>query len=59
MNINSESIETLLAGGVAFATPEINANKGSQVTKQGDLFYLAPEADEKWQAWQPKIKLSK
>jgi paraquat-inducible protein B len=59
VNINSESIETLLAGGVAFATPEINANKGSQVTKQGDLFYLAPEADEKWQAWQPKIKLSK
>jgi len=59
VNINAESIETLLAGGVAFATPETDASEVFLATGQGALFHLAPDAEEEWQTWQPKIKLSK
>jgi paraquat-inducible protein B len=58
LNIDAESIETLLAGGIAFATPEVGVNKTFQSAEQGQLFKLAPNVDENWQTWQPKIKLS-
>jgi len=59
VSINAESIETLLAGGVAFATPEVGVNNVFQAAEQGAFFLLAPDADEEWQTWQPKIRLSK
>jgi len=59
VSINAESIETLLAGGVAFATPGVGVSEVFLATEQGALFHLAPDAEEEWQTWQPKIKLSK
>jgi paraquat-inducible protein B len=58
IDIHSESVETLLAGGIAFATPE-NKNKqakGVQSTN-GNVFYLYGELDQDWLEWQPKIQL--
>jgi paraquat-inducible protein B len=59
VSINSESIETLLAGGVAFATPDVAKDTLFQLVEQGQLFNLAPDANEEWKAWQPQIQLSK
>jgi paraquat-inducible protein B len=56
VNISSESIETLLAGGIAFATPDDKNNFKS--AEQGQLFKLSPDVDEEWHTWQPKINLS-
>jgi len=58
VSIDSESIETLLSGGVAFATPEIDENAVFQPAEKGQLFHLAPEINEDWLTWHPKIKLS-
>lgn len=58
INIDSESIETLLAGGIAFATPEVDVNETFQPAEQGQLFKLARDVDDDWHKWQPKIELS-
>jgi len=58
VSIDSESIETLLSGGIAFATPEVEANKIFQSAEQGQSFKLAEDANEDWHTWQPKINLS-
>jgi paraquat-inducible protein B len=57
VNIDSESVETLIAGGIAFATPESSEVFGSS---QGELpasFILHKESDTDWLEWQPKITL--
>jgi paraquat-inducible protein B len=56
VNIDAESIETLLSGGIAFATPDDVTN--FKPAEQGQLFNLAADVDEKWQTWQPKINLT-
>jgi len=59
VDIHSESVETLLSGGIAFATPD-NENgqaKGEQGTN-GNTFYLHAEPDQDWFEWQPKIQLN-
>ncbi|WP_448213975.1 MlaD family protein [Colwellia sp. MEBiC06753] len=54
VQIDSESIETLLSGGIAFATPEeSDAGKANQ----GQQFILNSTVDESWQQWQPKIAI--
>ncbi|MBA6363894.1 MCE family protein, partial [Colwellia sp. BRX8-8] len=58
INIDSESIETLLAGGIAFATPEVDVKETFQPAEQGQLFKLARDVDDDWHKWQPKIELS-
>lgn len=58
LKVDTESIETLLAGGVAFATPELSQSIKLQAAEQGKLFHLATDVKEEWQAWQPKIQLS-
>lgn len=55
INIDSESIETLISGGVAFATPESNGSDEKQVNKQ---FTLHQDLDKNWLEWQPKIMIS-
>ncbi|MFC2973123.1 MlaD family protein [Azotobacter bryophylli] len=55
--IRTESVETLLEGGIAFATPE-----GEQMGKPaqpGQTFPLYGEANEEWLHWAPKIALGK
>lgn len=51
VDVRVPSFEALLAGGVAFATPE---NAGEPV-RTGKRFALEPEPDEDWLAWEPAI----
>jgi len=55
VNIASESIETLIAGGIAFASPELDVDKEN---KAKNSFILHQELDEDWLEWQPKIAIS-
>ncbi len=51
--VRTESLEALLAGGIAFATPEIP----EKPVKDGKQFKLYSKVDSDWLDWQPKIKL--
>lgn len=55
VNINSESIESLLAGGIAFATPDNIKDKNQQVIEQNHEFILHDDSQEQWLNWAPKI----
>jgi paraquat-inducible protein B len=55
LKLRTESLETLVAGGVAFATPETAGNPA----RQGQTFALFDEAQEQWLQWAPKIALPK
>ena len=49
------SLESLLAGGVAFATPDTPPL--APAAEAGTEFNLAPEADKEWLGWYPKIPI--
>ncbi len=53
--IRTDSLESLLAGGIAFATPAA----GTTPVKPGMRFPLHEKADPKWLEWKPAIKLAK
>ncbi|WP_308365477.1 MULTISPECIES: MlaD family protein [unclassified Microbulbifer] len=55
LNVHTESARALLAGGVAFATPE-GPNMGREV-ESGSHYPLYPEAKPEWLRWSPKIEL--
>ncbi|MNZ48761.1 Paraquat-inducible protein B [compost metagenome] len=55
VKLRTESIETILAGGVAFATPN-NAQMG-ELARSGQTFALFDEANDEWLDWAPKIQL--
>lgn len=57
VKVRTESMETILAGGVAFATPN-NTEMGSPA-KPGQTFALFDEANDEWLDWAPKIPLGK
>ncbi|MFV3303649.1 MlaD family protein [Pseudomonas sp. NY15181] len=57
VKVRTESFETILAGGVAFATPN-NAEMGAPA-KPGQTFALFDESNEEWLDWAPKIPLGK
>ena len=50
LHVHTESLEALLSGGVAFATPD---SPGAQV-KAGSVFKLHPEPKDEWTKWSPK-----
>ncbi|MFD2642056.1 PqiB family protein [Pseudomonas japonica] len=55
--IRTESLETLIQGGIAFATPD-----GEQMGKPAlpqQTFALFDKAEEEWLQWAPKIPLGK
>ena len=54
INIDSESVETLISGGVAFATPESTHFDGK---KEKQSFILHQNVDRDWLEWQPKIAI--
>lgn len=54
INIDSESIETLIAGGIAFATPESEQNNTASLPES---FILHQELNTDWLEWQPEIAL--
>lgn len=56
VKIHTESLESLLAGGIAFATPN-NPDMGDSVPP-GAIFDLAAEADSSWTEWSPTIALN-
>ncbi len=53
--IRADSLESILAGGIAFATPD-NANN-LPVAQAGESFRLHDDANPEWLAWRPKINL--
>jgi paraquat-inducible protein B len=57
VKVRTESLEALLEGGIAFATPD-NAVMGGPA-KQGQTFVLNEEVNEEWLKWAPKIVLEK
>lgn len=57
VKVRTESIETILAGGVAFATPEVK-DMGKQAIN-GQTFALFDDAEDEWLEWAPKIALPK
>jgi len=52
VRLRSESLETLLEGGIAFATPE-----QGEAALPGQTFALFDEARDEWLEWAPKIPL--
>ncbi|NQD93720.1 MCE family protein [Pseudomonas sp. CrR25] len=55
VKVRTESLETIIAGGVAFATPE-QEQMGSKA-RPGQTFALFDEPQEEWLGWAPKIAL--
>ena len=55
LKVRTESLETIIAGGVAFATPE-GEQMGAKALP-GQTFALFEEAQEEWLRWAPKISL--
>ena len=53
MVIDTESMESIISGGIAMATPEGTA-MGS-LAKKGDLFQLAAKAEPEWLNWRPEL----
>ena len=55
VKVRTESLEALLEGGIAFATPN-NPEMGGPA-KAGQTFALHDEANDQWLQWVPKIAL--
>jgi paraquat-inducible protein B len=53
--VRSKSIESLLEGGIAFATPD--SVPLGPVVNDGKSFALHQSVDQRWLEWQPKIAL--
>ena len=53
LNISAESAQTLISGGIAFATPEAY---GPPATN-GTVFILNDKEDSSWESWNPHIPL--
>lgn len=49
MKISSESVESLISGGIALATPEVESP--GEPVKEDQHFVLYQEMDEKWNKW--------
>jgi len=61
VKIDSESIETLIAGGIAFATPSVTDDAKSEMTQPTSLpvnFILHQDVDSEWLEWHPKISIN-
>ncbi len=54
LEVKVNSLQSLLTGGVAFATPETNAG---DVARDSDQFVIHEEAKSEWTNWAPKIAI--
>lgn len=52
--VESNSLESLVAGGISFATPESGAERANEDT----VFELFGDADKGWLKWAPRIALT-
>jgi len=57
VSVKTESLETLVAGGIALATPE--SEEMGTPAQDGDHFILAEKAHEEWLSWAPMINISR
>lgn len=58
--LKNTSLESLVSGGVSFATPE-HSGKNEQlapVAEEDAVFQLQTERDKEWLTWQPKIPIN-
>ena len=53
LDIQTESLEALMAGGVAFATPD----RPGQSVERGAVFRLHAEIEDDWLRWTPAIPI--
>ena len=56
LKIQTESLESMMSGGIAFATPD-NEDMGEQVNENA-VFPLQAKLNERWLKWKPSIKLA-
>jgi len=56
-SLRTDSLESLLEGGVAFATPD--GERMGQRARPGQTFALFKEPQEEWFDWAPKIELER
>lgn len=55
--VRTESLETLIEGGIAFATPE--GEKMGNPARPQQTFALFDKAEDEWLQWAPKIQIGK
>jgi len=55
--VRTESLETLIEGGIAFATPDGDKMGNAALPQQ--TFALFDKAEDEWLQWAPKIPLGK
>ncbi|HEU5397164.1 MAG TPA: MlaD family protein, partial [Verrucomicrobiae bacterium] len=53
VQISAESAQTVISGGIAFATPD---DYGAAATN-GDVFLLSDKENDDWKKWNPDIPL--
>ncbi|MBK7405573.1 MAG: hypothetical protein IPJ41_13330 [Phycisphaerales bacterium] len=53
LDIRTDSLESVVSGGIAFATPD----KPGEMVESGRRFELADEPEDSWLKWQPRIPL--
>jgi paraquat-inducible protein B len=56
--IKSTSLESLVVGGVSFATPDPEKDKLGPIAPEGTLFKLSSDVEKEWLKWQPKIPIN-
>lgn len=55
--VRTESVETMIDGGIAFATPD-GEQMGNPARPQ-QTFALFEKAEDEWLQWAPKIQIAK
>ena len=56
VRVDTETMETIMTGGIAMATPESPKERGPRA-RNGSEFTLFPQGKDKWKKWSPKIDL--
>ena len=58
LQIDTESIESIITGGIAMATPETDVNnKTGSFVQNGRHFILHAQPQDKWLSWKPAFQL--
>ena len=53
LKIKTESLESILSGGISFATPDVP----EKTVGQGKRFWLSKQAKDDWLSWSPKLNI--